>query len=135
MRRTVASAVIALPVVFVFAVALVAGRGGETVADQSVQHEVTISLDSAGAVAVDPDTVEAYRSDRVRFSSEDGDWWVSFEGETPFRNRQINGEMHGGATVPILPQAATGTYKYTAGLVVEGDSLTLDPDIIVKPPR
>lgn len=104
-------------------------------------HEVVFSVDQrTGEISfsLDPVIVEQGRGDRIRFSATGVDSWaVSFaEGSaTPFSNRVIEGTGEQPRNVPILPNVATGTYKYDVSVTVGGSTWTVDPEIIVRARR
>lgn len=103
--------------------------------------DVVISFDTsseAWSFSLDPVVVEQGRGDRIVFSAPGVDSWsVSFpEGSaTPFQNRVIQGNGRQSRNVPVLPEAAAGTYKYDVSVTVGGRTYTVDPEIVVRPRR
>ena len=112
-----------------------------TAQDGPQVFDVVISFDvSTGTMSfsLDPVVVEQGRGDRIVFSAPGVESWrVSFaEGSaTPFQNRVIQGNGQQSRNVPILPNAAPGTYKYDVSVTVGGETHTVDPEIVVRPRR
>lgn len=104
-------------------------------------YDVVISFDPSSermSFSMDPVVVEAGRGDRIVFSAPGVERWVVqfAEGsQTPFRNRQIRGNGRQSRNVPILADAAPGSYKYDVSVTVGGQTYTVDPEIIVRPRR
>ena len=116
-----------------FAVAVLAVSPSSTEAQEVAIHRVVISLDAQGGLQYSLNPVVAYPGDRVIFSAPGMDSWsVTFPEATPFANRTISGNGTQERNVPILPDAAAGTYKYDVSVTVDGRTVTEDPDIIVR---
>lgn len=122
-------------------IAALATLAPATAQDGPQVFDVVISFDaSAGTLSfsLDPVVVEQGRGDRIVFSAPGVESWrVSFaeESRTPFRNRVIEGNGRQSRNVPILPEAAPGTYKYDVSVTVGGETYTVDPEIVVRPRR
>lgn len=113
-----------------------AGTPRNLAAQEAGVHQVVISLNpETGALQYSLNPVVAFPGERVVFSAPGMDsWTVTFQGATPFANREISGTGEDVRNVPILPAAAAGTYKYDVSVTVGGRTVTEDPEIIVRPP-
>jgi len=97
-------------------------------------HRVVISVNTVtGALSFSIDPVITEPGDRVMFEGIGVDTWaVTFQGDTPFAGRVIQARGNESRTVPILPNAAAGTYKYDASVTVGGQVFSRDPEIVVR---
>ncbi len=99
---------------------------------QSQLHEVSIRLDVAtGEFTYSLNPVHAKRGDRIQWTSEQGAWSVKFQQATPFDVPGARAQRGASRQLVVRADAAYRSYKYTVGLVVEGDVYTDDPEIIV----
>lgn len=115
-----------------------AGESGATPvaagAAQSVLHEVSISVDVAtGEFSYSLNPVYAKRGDRIQWTSQQGAWSVRFQQATPFDVSSTRAKEGASKQLVVRPDAADRSYKYTVGLVVEGDVFTDDPEVIIRP--
>ncbi len=102
---------------------------------QSELHEVSISVNVAtGEFTYSLNPVYAKRGDRIQWTSEQGAWSVTFQqGVTPFDVNSARGQRRAPKQLAIRADATNRSYKYTVGLVVDGDVFTDDPEIIIGP--
>ncbi len=101
---------------------------------QSELHVVSISVDVAtGEFTYSRNPVYAKRGDRIQWTSEQGAWSVTFQQTTPFDAKSARARKGVPQQLTVRPDATNGSYKYTVGLVVEGDVFTDDPEVIIRP--
>jgi hypothetical protein len=131
-------------IIFNLALALCLGPllpGTSAAQDGPQVFDVVISFDPSTetmSFSLDPVVVEQGRGDRIVFSAPDVESWrVAFaEGApSPLRSRVVQGSGRQSRNVPVVPEAAPGTYKYNVSVTVGGRTYTVDPEIVVRPPR
>jgi len=107
----------------------------------SVQQQlppVSISLVASGdSVTASPPSVPVKRKQKVEWTSDLGDWEVTFTSDEPFGpgpdSRTIKGKMGQTHGRPIQSLAKLGPYKYDIRVTLpDGTVLTADPEIVVE---
>jgi hypothetical protein len=77
-----------------------------------------------------PQQQHVKNGDTVNFTSDQGSWSVSFDKGTPLPQSSYNGAIHA-SSGGIIDGAVGQTYKYTSSCTVNGQTKSVDPDIII----
>ncbi len=110
---------------------------------QQAAQVVTIQYSAeTGVVSASPDTVTVRQGQRLEWVSS-RQWRVNVPlgasvfgpppGKGPGTARSFNGGANQRAGAPVLPDAATGGYKYDVSVFDGGEWHTRDPEIVVIP--
>lgn len=104
--------------------------------DQNPQILITL-IGSGGSVTANPDSVGVKRGQRVAWTSDEGDWQVTFTSDEPFGpgpdNRVISGKKGQVKGRPIQAAAPFKSYHYDIQVTLpDGTILTEDPEIVVE---
>ena len=99
-----------------------------------------LALDPGARVIVSSgysqDPVIADRGDRISFSAPGAtSFTIRFREGTPFENRVISGTGEQARIVPVLPEAAYGSYFYDASVTIGERTYVEDPEIIIRDRR
>jgi hypothetical protein len=135
MKRFVLATAVLLGVLI--PVTFVPAQRSDTAGDHIQQlPPVKVQLVASGdSVAASPNSVSVKRLQRVEWTSDLGDWEVTFTSDQPFgpRDRTISGKKGKTHGRPIQSLARLDSYKYDIRITLpDGTVLTADPEIVVE---